>query len=72
MGFIILTRWSKMKEYDVTITATITKTVRVEVEDHEDEDKATETAHQVFCVQNDGSPEKYEQDTISCEEVKNG
>ena len=58
-----------MKEFDVTITATITKTIRVEAEE---EEEATDTAHQIFCVRNDGIPEKYDQDTISCEEVKNG
>ena len=58
-----------MKEYDVIITVTITKTIRVEAEDIEE---AEETAHGIFSVANDGIPEKYDQDTISCEEVKDG
>ena len=56
-----------MKEYDVTITATITKTIRVEADT---EEEATDTAHQIFTVQSDGTPEKYDQDTVLCEEVK--
>ena len=56
-----------MKEFDVTITATITKTIRVEADT---EDEATEQAHQIFTVTNDGGPEKYDQDTVDCEEVK--
>ena len=55
-----------MKEFDVTITATITKTIRVEADT---EDEATEQAHQIFTV-DDGGPEKYDQDTVLCEEVK--
>lgn len=55
-----------MKEFDVTIRAIVTKTHRVEADT---EDEAIETAHQIFSVNNDDTPEDYEQDTVSCKEV---
>ena len=55
-----------MKTYDVTILARVYKTIRVEAED---EDKAYIEAHEQFSVANDGSPERYEQETIDIEEV---
>ena len=55
------------KLYDVKIMATITKTIRVKAKDYEE---AEEVAHGIFTVASDYHPEKYEQDTVSCEEVK--
>jgi len=58
-----------MTEFDVTIRAIVTKTHRIEAET---EDEAVEIAHQIFSVNNDDTPEDYEQDTVSCNEVVNG
>jgi len=55
-----------MKTYDVTILARVYKTIRVEAED---EDEAYKEAHEQFSVANDGSPERYEEETIDIEEV---
>ena len=57
-----------MTEFDVTIRAVVTKTYRVEAND---EDEACETAHQIFNINNDDTPEDYEQDTVSCDKVEN-
>lgn len=56
-----------MKTYDVTIKATIYKTYRVEAIS---EDDAYEQAHDCFSVLNDETPERYEQETIDIEEIK--
>lgn len=55
-----------MKKYNVTIKATVTKTYEVEAET---EDQAIEEAHGIFSVLNDDTPEDYEEDTLSVEEV---
>jgi len=55
-----------MKTYDVTIVARIYKTIRVEAEN---EDKAYEEAHEQFSVLNDGTDERYEQETLEIQEV---
>jgi hypothetical protein len=62
--YMLIFKGEPMKEYDVTIKAVVTKTYRVEAEN---EEEATETAHQLFTVINDDTPEDYEQDTVSCE-----
>lgn len=56
-----------MKTYEVTIRATIYKTITVEAEN---EDDAYVEAHERFSVLNDDTPEQYEQDSVSIEEVK--
>jgi hypothetical protein len=56
-----------MKEFDVKIQAIVTKTIRVEAND---EDSATELAHQSFTTSYDGEDEGYQENTISCDEVK--
>lgn len=53
-----------MAKYAVTIKATITKTI--EVEDAENEQDATEQAHSMFSVLNDGEEENYTEDTMKC------
>jgi len=55
-----------MDEYDVTIEATVTKTLRVPAVN---EDEATELAHQLFTVTNEGDEEKYDEQTLRCEKV---
>lgn len=56
-----------MKTYDVIIKTTIYKTYRVEATS---EDDAYEQAHECFSVLNDGTPERYEQETIDISEVR--
>lgn len=56
-----------MKSYDVVIRATIEKTITVEADS---EDLACDEAHEIFDVVFDGKPERYEQDTIRINEVK--
>ena len=56
-----------MKRYDVVIRATIEKTITVEADS---EDLACDEAHEIFDVVFDGKPERYEQDTIRINEVK--
>jgi len=55
-----------MKTYDVIIRASITKTITVTADNEED---AYEAAHDCFTTVCDGSPEHYEQDTLSINEV---
>jgi hypothetical protein len=55
-----------MPTYNVVIRAIITKTIQIEAENETD---ATEQAHEEFSPLNDGD-ESYEQDTLSCEEIK--
>jgi hypothetical protein len=58
-----------MAEYDVEITATVRKTIRVAECDSEQE--AIETAHQLFSVQADDVPEKYDEQCTSVKLVEN-
>ena len=52
--------------YEVTIEAKITKTYRVEADDTEE---AVHIAHTKFNVNDDGTPEVYEQDLLEiCED----
>lgn len=53
-----------MNKYNVTIQATITKTYQVRAEC---EDEAYDIAHQVFDPYEDGTPERYEQESIRIE-----
>lgn len=56
------------KSYDVTIEATVRKTLRVRAKDDQ---SATELAHQRFTVSSEGGEdEKYDEQTISVNEVK--
>ena len=55
-----------MKTYEVTIQATVTKPVRVQAEN---EEAACEQAHELFSTDNDGSLERYEQETLNVEEL---
>ena len=55
-----------MKTYDVTIEARIIKTYRVE---SDSPDEAYELAHEQFTVENDDTPERYEQETIDIREI---
>lgn len=55
-----------MKTFEVTIQATVTKPVRVQAENQVE---ACEQAHELFSVDNDGSLERYEQETLDVEEV---
>lgn len=55
-----------MKTYDVTIQATVTKTIRVEADN---EDDAFLEAQEEFDVFVDGGVERYEEETLSVEEV---
>jgi len=56
-----------VKTYDVIIKTTIYKTYRVEATSDDD---AYEQAHECFSVLNDGTPERYEQETIDISEVR--
>lgn len=57
-----------MKTYEVTIKATIYKTITVEAEN---EDEAYGAAHEQFSVLPEpGVYERYEQETMDIEEVK--
>jgi len=54
--------------YEVTIEAKITKTYRVEADDTE---QAVHIAHTKFNVNDDGTPEVYEQELLEiCEETE--
>ena len=55
-----------MKTYDVTIRATIYKTFRVEAQD---EDEAYVEAHELFNPHSGEAEERYEQETMSIEEI---
>ena len=55
-----------MKTYDVTIQATVTKIIRVEADN---EDDAFLEAQEEFDVFVDGGVERYEEETLSVEEV---
>jgi hypothetical protein len=54
-------------KYAVTITAMVTKTYIVE---SVSVSKADEAAHEQFSVDDDGTPEDYEQQTVSVVEVQ--
>jgi len=56
-----------MKTWEVTIEAKVTKTYTV---DAENEDEATETAHSIFSVLNDDTPENYDEETLEVVEVE--
>jgi capsid portal protein len=51
-------------EYKVTIKATVYKTIAV---DANSENEAYELAHDVFSVQRDEWPERYEEETVDIE-----
>jgi hypothetical protein len=55
-----------MRIYNVTIKAEIYKTVTVTAKN---EDEAYSEAHEIFSVISDEWPEKYNEETISVEEV---
>jgi hypothetical protein len=54
-------------KYEVTIRATVYKTITV---DADNQDEAYESAHDLFSMQSDGWPEKYEQETMDIRTVK--
>ena len=56
-----------MKTYDVMIRGSVRKTMRVEAED---EDRATEIAHEEFTTASTDQDEAYNEETVSCLEVK--
>lgn len=56
-----------MKTYDVKIRAIVYKTIRVEAQD---EDEAYVEAHDIFDVTCTDDRERYEEETMSIEEVK--
>lgn len=56
-----------MDEYDVEITCTIRKTIRV-VECNS-EQEAIETAHQLFSILNDETPEDYDEQVTKVTKV---
>ena len=58
-----------MRKYEVVIRATVTKTYVVEAEN---EDDATDTAHDIFSVLNDGTDEDYDQDVVSVQIAEEG
>ena len=55
-----------MKTYEVEIEATIRKTYTVEAES---EEEAVDTAHSIFSVLNDDTPEEYTQELLSVGEA---
>lgn len=57
-----------MKTYNVTIKAEIYKTITVTAEN---KDAAYNDAHEIFSVISDEWPEKYNEETISVEELTN-
>jgi len=57
----------KLTEYHVTIKASVTKTEGVFAESV---DEAEEMAHQQFSILNDDNDERYEQETVNCEEAE--
>ena len=57
------------KFFKVKVKATVTKVLQVEVGDNDDEDKAAEIDPQCFSLDNDGSPERFDEDVVKCEEV---
>ena len=57
------------KFFKVKVKATVTKVLQVEVGDNDDEDKAAEIAAQCFSLDNDGIPERFDEDVVNCEEV---
>ena len=59
-------RIEKMKTYNVTIKAEVYKTITVTAKN---EDAAYSDAHEIFSVISDEWPEKYNEETISVEEV---
>ena len=54
-------------KYKVTIEARVTKSYIVEADN---EDLAYESAHELFSVLNDDTPERYEEETLDIREVK--
>ena len=57
-----------MASYDVKIQATVTKTIRVD--DVDNEEDAIEQGHTLFSILPEtGIPEKYDEQTLSCEKV---
>jgi hypothetical protein len=55
-----------MKTYEVTIRATVLKTYTVQAHD---DNEALNTGHEIFSVETDEAPERYEQETVDVTEV---
>lgn len=56
-----------IKTFRVTIEATVRKTIEV---DAENQDEAVEQAHQEFSTENTDDAEKYTEDMVEVEEVR--